>query len=371
MSGLSELVERVGERYRRALWAALADRTAAEMAAVVVRLALDELAGAVVQVQADAAPAPAKTVGPWALKRLEEWLWEYGELETATDDDPVGEMIRMADRLRGRVVYVQESLKAAHEECERLRVELAEAIVERNAADEGCAEAERAGAQFWDEANQANEDMNAEMNEKAALRQQLIALDDYALAAGVIGEADAAERILCLAKNQSEEIRSLRQELIELDADNARLTQELATLRSFWVAPKVDGIYFGIATNGDVPTNAQAVTDAAPTAAPEARGEAEDCLEGGAGLVWDDDLADWVAGIEAGRHTFRGLPRAVRWQLVACVVREALRVGSGGQSEFDALRPEWMSTARASVLTFGDGKWERVIEMVRAGEVVR
>lgn len=83
----------------------------------------------------------------------------------------------------------------------------------------------------------------------------------------------------------------------------------------------------------------------------------------------DAQMLEWYDGIRMGRHTFRQLPKPVRWQLV-CMVVNSLRNAETGEwptsSEFDKLRPEWMPTAGAAVVTFGNGKWQSIIDKVMA-----
>ena len=196
-----------------------------------------------------------------------------------------------------------------------LRCELAAAIDERNAADVECADAER---------------------DAAGLRQQLIALD--------------ADNALLTA-----ELHTRRQMAKDLEFDNARLTQELATLRSWVTAPT--GNSHGVTDDFGTVITAPGKTRTAPEmlAAVDTPG-----------LSWPDDLADWVEGLEKGRHDWRKLAKSVRWQLLANVVNQVK-----DSVQFDEHRPQWMSTSRAAAATFGDGKWETVVARARAGEVVR
>lgn len=118
---------------------------------------------------------------------------------------------------------------------------------------------------------------------------------------------------------------SLRQQLAQLDADNAGLIAEvdrLTRLNSIAVSAVNQQI-----TNGT-----------------------------GAATWWanlDDETNDWRISLDAGRRTFRQLSRRTRLLLGRAV---ALHIGNGQmpkQADFDAGRPAWMPTATSLCGTFG------------------
>ena len=134
-----------------------------------------------------------------------------------------------------------------------------------------------------------------------------------------------------------------------MDADNARLTEELRTVRSWSVAPTGNGKSHPAA----LLPSAQSAQSADETPA----------------LSWPGELADWVEGLEKNRHDWRKLAKSVRWQLIANVVQQIPADESASSAWFDTHRPAWMSTARAAALTFGQNSWTRVVHMALAGEV--
>jgi len=128
------------------------------------------------------------------------------------------------------------------------------------------------------------------------------------------------------------ERNSLESQILQLDADNARLTQELATVRSWVMTPHGNG------------KSSIASVEAQMLAALDA---AED-------RRIRDDLStianDYYIGLDAGRWTWRDVPKSVRLELVRFVIAGCER---HTQSEFDANRPDWMATASSHVQTFG------------------
>ena len=169
-----------------------------------------------------------------------------------------------------------------------------------------------------------------------------------------------AERLKARLEQALEGQSGLVQQLAQMDADNTRLTQELAVVRSWSVAPHHNGSIidnYGDAF-GTVITNPPV---AQPSAQSAQSAQSADSLPAvPPALTWPDPLADWVEGLERGRHEWRKLPRDVRWRLIANVVQQVKT-----SVAFDAHRPQWMTSARAAALTFGDGLWENVVERAR------
>ena len=204
-------------------------------------------------------------------------------------------------------------------------------------------------------------------------QRQLQRLNDWLIASAhqlrrelqaVQAERDHADQQCALLEQEAERLKArleqalegqsgLVQQMAQMDADNTRLTQELAVVRSWSVAPHhngsiIDGDAFGtVITNPPVVAQPSAQSADSLPAVPPA-------------LTWPDPLADWVEGLERGRHEWRKLPRDVRWRLIANVVQQVKNSG-----DFDAHRPQWMTSARAAALTFGDGLWENVVERAR------
>lgn len=143
---------------------------------------------------------------------------------------------------------------------------------------------------------------------------------DIAARDALRAELDAARRqAMALVVERDD----LRQQLAQLDADNAAL----------------------IRRNGNAPAPAPSMTT--PPPAP--------CLllpEG------EPDLMDYVIGLDAGRHTWRTIPKPVRWKLASAMIRSIWKNGLlPSMSDFDASKPTWMPTASSVSASFGDGKW--------------
>lgn len=59
-----------------------------------------------------------------------------------------------------------------------------------------------------------------------------------------------------------------------------------------------------------------------------------------------DDCLDWVEGLNAKRHMWRHVPRAMQLRIIRHVLNEINPAArSIAQSEFNGARPEWMPTA--------------------------
>lgn len=128
------------------------------------------------------------------------------------------------------------------------------------------------------------------------------------------------------------EVAELHQHLAQLDADNARLIKELAILRSFSVTTPT-----GSNGKSDV-VNPQSTTP------------------------WDDDTMltgldaatlDYWHGINAGRWTWRKLPKSVRLAMVRHVLSFTETDAAMSMSQFDAFKPHWMPGAGTHPITFG------------------
>lgn len=136
------------------------------------------------------------------------------------------------------------------------------------------------------------------------------------------------------------EISGLREQIAQMDADNARLTQELRTLRSWSLAPTGNGKSHPAA----LLPSAQSAQSADET--PVAWNDA--MLTG-----LDDATADYWHGIAAGRWTWRKLPKSTRLAMVRHVLSFGPEARAMSMSEFDAIKPHWMPGAGSHPGTFG------------------
>ena len=183
----------------------------------------------------------------------------------------------------------------------RLRIELATAIEERDAADRDCAELERQQAQ-----------------QRIDLKEELRSA--YSELNTIIAERDG-----------------LRQQLAQMDADNAKLVQELATLRSYAVATPT--------SNGKTAIHDTAIHDMASTLAV---------------AVLSQAASDYWIGLEAGRWTWRQIPdKSAKLEIIRHVI---MLTEHRSQSEFNAARPSWLPTATAHCGAL-DVSWAELIDL--------
>lgn len=154
-----------------------------------------------------------------------------------------------------------------------------------------------------------------------------------------------------VAASQRQEIAAMTTERSDLlsqlaqpDADNARLTQELRTVRSWVTTP----------SNGNGKSAPAALTDATEPA-PELLRQ----------VVLSPAANDYWIGLDANRWSWRGVPRTIRLELVRHVISTT---PNHSQSEFDAARPSWMATASSHVQTFGV-PWSQLSDLTREIEV--
>lgn len=217
------------------------------------------------------------------------------------------------------------------DELGRLRTELADAITERDAAQKDIIAVEA-----W-----------LEQHDSARFAQ---------LAAGVTTLAQAIadhDRDICLAHR------------LEID----RLTAELRTLRSYAIAPKTDPPAADLPQQ-QPPAIAAAVQAAAKSAQPAPSADQSDPYNWITRLQMtfadDPDMQDWLSGIAAGRNTFRALPKPTRTRIIAAVVRGLYDPEDGSppqMHQYEHHRPNWLPSAQSIVLTFGNGKWDSIIEL--------
>lgn len=126
-----------------------------------------------------------------------------------------------------------------------------------------------------------------------------------------------------------EEAEQLRQQLAQLDADNADLTKKLAAFNQ--TASIQDVPVMHVNGNGTAP----------------------------APFDWkhpiSTELADYWESLDKGRRTFRTLDKHIRLDLVQTALASFEQMPT--QAAFNAAKPEWMPTA-TSICTAFACKWE-------------
>ena len=182
---------------------------------------------------------------------------------------------------------------------------------------------------------------------------------------------DVAEVLLRLAVDEmhdaiiddcTQQVQAVRSEMTD-DAAELELIRQSLAKRCVELEQELATVRAQVVERRSVP-ELSAVADAADDGAPAMRTTFSGTLA--EPIDWPGELADWVEGIEAGRHTWRTLPRQARWKLVAHFMSH---LPDTRQSTFGAMRPTWMASASNTAGTFGNGSWQRVMEMVATGSV--
>jgi hypothetical protein len=147
----------------------------------------------------------------------------------------------------------------------------------------------------------------------------------------------------------------LRQQLAQMDSDNAGLTRRCTGLE-FDVMQQRDALQAEIDRLTRENTIAVDAFNSLSAPAPATNGNGASQAATPTGTWWtglDDETNDWRVSIEAGRRTFRQLNKQTRLALVQAFARH---VGNGllpTQAAFDAARPAWMPGGSGLVTTFG------------------
>lgn len=230
------------------------------------------------------------------------------------------------------------------------------------------------------ESVQPQEQPKTETSEQHFYRAKYEQLTEWLRSYGLLDyhntdESRAVDTAIELMESQRVELAELRQHnesMYEHARVNQALTAELANLRAQLAHLEAERGTQPHTGNGAGLLEAfdRCVVNP-PTVAAAAEPAADDDWQTRIRMCFADnaEVLDWYESLAAGRNTFRNLPKDVRWQLLAFVLR-SLRGPDGtwpAMSEFDRNRPEWMSTSAAAVLTFGNGKWQSII--VKAAEL--
>lgn len=141
-----------------------------------------------------------------------------------------------------------------------------------------------------------------------------------------------------LQTDANSEVAELRNQLAQLDADNAAL---IGRNRELLAALEV-------ATSTATPTNGNGTASNPPFVPPEIvpffkQPQSLDLL--------DDEATDWWIGCDAGRHTWRTVPKPVQLRMVRHILSFGPESGAMKMTEFDAIKPDWMPTATSHTKT--------------------
>jgi len=135
------------------------------------------------------------------------------------------------------------------------------------------------------------------------------------------------------------EVADLRQQLAQLDADNAALIRRNKEL--------ADELHISQNGTGLAIKNPPFVNgNEAPSAISNSMWHGPDMLQ-----LLDDEAADWWIGCDTGRHAWRTVPKPVQLRMVRHILSFGPETGDMTMREFDAIKPDWMPTSTSHTQT--------------------
>ena len=265
--------------------------------------------------------------------RINDWLSEHAPDEYHQPGDTADAIIAVADRLRGQVA--------------KLRTELAAAIDERHVADDTADAMITETYQLRETMEKLRIDLATITAERDEADAHLTKLAYWLAMHRHDGDGNEVDLAISLLQSQTAELDALRQQLAQLDADNAALIQrntalaaDLATARSYFISRQP--------TNGHDNTGPLSVSAQSAQSADETPAWNDALLTG-----LDAATLDYWHGINAGRWTWRKLPKTVRLAMVRHVLSFTETDAPMSMSQFDAFKPHWMPGAGTHPVTFG------------------
>lgn len=320
-----------------------------------LRLALTELAAALQDSQPPAA-TPDRM-----MEQIYCWLYEHDpELASRHNTSVADDIIAYADRLRGTVERLRIELAAAGADVQLNRIndwirtyagdaydplsddgDTADAIIAVADRLRGeCEQRKIAAGQLQSQnvritqefqavqitINQLRTELAAAINERRVADSLLATLADWLADKPVVGDSNVVDLAISLMTSQAAEIK--------------RLNADLAILRSYSTATP----------HGNGKSHPAAILPSAQSAqsADETPAWNDTMLTG-----LDAATLDYWHGINAGRWTWRKLPKSVRLAMVRHVLSFTETDAAMSMSQFDAFKPHWMPGAGTHPITFG------------------
>ena len=137
------------------------------------------------------------------------------------------------------------------------------------------------------------------------------------------------------------EVAELRQQIAQMDADNAALIRRNKDLADELKQARLDRQETAFHANG----NGAVATIAPPDIPFWQQPQALELLDG--------EATDWWIGVAAGRHAWRTVPKPVQLRMVRHVLSFGPETGSMKMADFDAVKPDWMPSANSHTKTLG------------------
>ena len=135
------------------------------------------------------------------------------------------------------------------------------------------------------------------------------------------------------------EVADLRQQLAQLDADNAALIRRNKEL--------ADELHISQNGTGLAIKNPPLVNgNEAPSAISNSMWHGPDMLQ-----LLDDEASDWWIGCDTGRHAWRTVPKPIQLRMVRHILSFGPETGDMTMRKFDAIKPDWMPTSTSHTQT--------------------
>ena len=149
------------------------------------------------------------------------------------------------------------------------------------------------------------------------------------------------------------EVAELKQQIAELDTDNAALIRRNKELTdALHIAQNGTGLI--IKNPPFVPLPHVTADAPSPSTISNQQSPISNSMWSDPNMLTtlDDIARDWWIGVAAGRHQWRSVPKPVQLQLVRHVLSFGPETGSMKMTDFDAIKPDWMpgSTSHTKTL---------------------
>ena len=148
------------------------------------------------------------------------------------------------------------------------------------------------------------------------------------------------------------EVAELRQQIAQMDADNAALIRRNKELAEELKKTRLDYLEAGFYDERTAPANGNGARAVPMSIAIPMLPDDVPFFQQPQSLdLLDDEAKDWWIGCAAGRHTWRTVPKPVQLRMVRHILSFGPESGAMKMTEFDAIKPDWMPTATSHTKT--------------------